>query len=70
MPLINCKINLTLTWAANCVISGRNGVTTFAIIDRKFYVLFVTLSTSYNAKLLQELKSRLNRTTGINISQK
>ena len=37
MPLINCEINLILTWSANCVISNAtvNQATTFAITDTK-----------------------------------
>ena len=33
MSLINCEINLILTWSENCVISngGTNQATTFAI---------------------------------------
>ena len=31
MPLINCEINLILTWAADCVNSEGNAVSTFAI---------------------------------------
>ena len=59
MPLINCEINLILTWSANCVISNSaaNQGTTFATTDTKLYVPVVTLSTDDNAKLLQQLKS-------------
>ena len=39
MPLIDCEINLILTWSANCVISVANGATTFAITDAKRYFL-------------------------------
>ena len=55
MPLINCKINLILTWSANCVIISTdvaNQNATFAINETKLYVLVVTLSTQDNAKLL------------------
>ena len=52
--LINCEINLILTWSANRVISEGNRVTTFAITDTKLYVLVVTLSTQDNTKLLQQ----------------
>ena len=40
MPLINCEINLILTWSANCVISNApaNQATTSAITDTKLYV--------------------------------
>ena len=60
-PLINCELNLILTWSANCVISERNRQTTFTIIDTKLYVPVVTLSTQDNTKLLQQLKSAFKR---------
>ena len=59
MPLINCEINLILTWSANCVIVSTNNANqnaTFAISNTRLYVLVVTLSTQENAKLLQQLK--------------
>ena len=68
ISLINCEINLILTWSANCVIStaAHNQVTTFAITDTKLYVPVVTLSTQANAKLLQQLKSGFKRTINWN----
>ena len=51
MPLINCEINLILTWSTNDVIVSANVVNqnaTFAITDRKLYVPVVTLSTQDN----------------------
>ena len=59
IPLINCDINLILTWSANCVITNAvaNQDTIFVITDTKLYVPVVTLSTQDNAKLLQQLKS-------------
>ena len=45
MPLIDCKINVILTWSENCVISEGNRVTTSSIADRKLYVPVVTLAT-------------------------
>ena len=47
MPLINCEINLLLTWSASCVIVSADVVNqnaTFAITDTKLYVPVVTLS--------------------------
>ena len=38
IPLINCKINLILTWSSTCVITDSNGVGTFKISDTKLYV--------------------------------
>ena len=60
MSLINCEINLILTWSTNCVISSvdANQTTKFAITDTRIYVPIVTLLTQDNAKLLQQLKSR------------
>ena len=46
MPLINCEINLILTWSANCVIIYTNVANqhpTFEIIETKLYVPVVTL---------------------------
>ena len=49
---MNCKINLMLTWSANCIISTVvSQATAFAITDAKLYVLVVTFSTQDNAKL-------------------
>ena len=60
LPLINCEVNLILTWSTNCIIVSTNVANqnaTFAITDTKLYVPVVTLSTQDNAKLLQQLKS-------------
>ena len=62
--LINCEVNLILTWSANCVIVSTNVANqnaTFAITDTKLYVPVVTLSTQDYAKLLQQLKSGFKR---------
>ena len=53
MSLINCEINLILTWSEDCVISSATGATKFKITDTKLHVPAVTLSTQDNAKLLQ-----------------
>ena len=48
IPLINCKINLTLTWSEDFIsISGLTDdqVWQVAIADTNFYVPVVTLST-------------------------
>ena len=55
MSLINCEINLILTWSASCVICEADRATTFAITDIKLYVPVVTLSTQDNSNLLQQL---------------
>ena len=61
MPLINCEVNLILTWSSTCVITDSNGAGTFAITDTKLYVPVATLSTQENTKLLQQLKSGFKR---------
>ena len=63
-PLINCEVNLILTWSSTCVITNSTGAGTFKITDTKLYVPVVTLSTQDNSKLLQQLKFGFKR--GIN----
>ena len=62
MPLINCEINLILTWFEKCVISSVVGRTNFTITDVKHNVPVVTLSTEDNIKLLKQLESGFKRT--------
>ena len=61
MPLINCKIELSLKWIENCVLTtaaldanaddtGADSAT-FKITDAKLYLPIVTLSAEDNAKL-------------------
>ena len=54
IQLINCEVNLILTWSSTC--AGR-----LAITDTKLYAPVVTLSTQDNSKLLQQLKSGFKR---------
>ena len=64
MPLINCEINLILTWSTRCFIIDNpiaGEAPTFTITDTKLYVPAVTLSTEDNSKLLQHLKSGFKR---------
>ena len=52
MPLINCEVNLILTWSSTCFIA--NSTEAFPVTNTKLYVPVVTLSTQHNAKLLQQ----------------
>ena len=61
MPLINCEINLILSWSDKCILSNDTKAATFAITDTKPYGPVVTLSTKDKAKLLQQLKSSFKR---------
>ena len=66
MPLINCEVDLILTWSKDCVITNSTDAGKFAITETKLYVPVVTLSTHHNAKLLQQLKSGFKRAIILN----
>ena len=69
MSLINCEVNLILTWSADCGIiytDVANQIPTFTVTETNLYVLVVTLSTQDNAKLLPQLKSGFKRTISWN----
>ena len=69
MPLINCEVNLILTWSADCVITYTNvanKIPKFAITEAHLYVPVVKLSTQDNAKLLAQLKSGFKRAISLN----
>ena len=69
MSLINCEVELILSWSKNCVIiytDVANQVPTFTITETNLYVPIVTLSTQDNAKLLPQLKSGFKRTISWN----
>ena len=57
MPLINCEVNLLLTWSRDFVITNDTEEEKFGITETKIYVAVVTLSTQDNTKLLLQLKS-------------
>ena len=61
MPLINCEVNLILTWSSTCVITNSTGAGTFEITNMKLYVPVVTLSIQENTKLFQQLGSGFKR---------
>ena len=73
MPLINCKVELSLTWIENCVLSGGENINnagavenagtaaTFKITDAKLYIPVVTLSTEDSVKLSKLLTEGFKR---------
>ena len=61
MPLINCKVELSLTWNPNCILTSLAGDSTFTITDAKLYVPVVTLSIEDNAKLTKLLSEGFKR---------
>ena len=69
MFLMNCEVELILTWSADCVIiytDVTNQNPTFTITETNLYIPVVTLSTPDNAKLLPQLKSGFKRTISWN----
>ena len=66
MSLINCEVNLILTWSKDCVITNSTCEGKFAMTETKLYVPVVTLSTKDNGKLLQQLKSGFKKTISWN----
>ena len=70
--LINCEINLMLTWSANCVISSNaaaNQGTTFDINDTKLDLLVVTLWTKDNKKLRILEYDGIDMSEGIDVNK-
>ena len=71
MPLINCKVELSLNWIENCVLStaqtdanadntGADSAT-FKTTDAQLYVPIVILSAEDNAKLSKLLSEEFKR---------
>ena len=61
MPLINCKVELSLTWYENYILSSAGTATTFVITDTKLYVPIVSLKTEDNVKLSKLLNEGFKR---------
>ena len=55
MPLINCKVEFSLRWNENCVLSNVAGNSIFTITDAKLYGPIVILSAKDNAKFSKSL---------------
>ena len=65
MPLLNCKVNSSLLWSKDCLVSSENAVAgqvlEFIIDKTELYVQIVTLSTKDNAKLSKQLNDGFKR---------
>ena len=61
MLLINCKVELELTWGEKCVLSNAGAVATFKITDAKHYIPVVTLLREDNVKLAKQLNDGFKR---------
>ena len=66
MPLVNCKIDLELTWHKDCMISSVNAaagqVVSFMITNNKLYLPTVTLPTKDNNNFTKQLSEGFKRT--------
>ena len=60
MPLINCKVELSLKWYERCLLIVSN-TATFRITDTKLYAPVVTLSIEDNSKLSKLLNEGFKR---------
>ena len=61
IPLINCKVELSLSWNENCILTSLVGNSTFTIKDAKLYVPVVTLTIEDNAKSTKLLSEGFKR---------
>ena len=61
MSLINFKVELSLEWKKDCILSSVANNSTFKITDTKLYVPVVTFKTEDNAKLLKLLSKGFKR---------
>ena len=62
VPLINCEVNLILTWSEKCALCDDTKATIFTITVTKLCVPVANLSTQDNAKPLEKLKSAFKET--------
>ena len=60
MPLINCKVELSLKWYERCLLTAAT-TAIFRITDAKLYVPIVTLSIEDNSKLTKLLNEEFKR---------
>ena len=61
MPLINCKVETSLTWYENCILSRAGTAAIFSITNTKLYLTIVTLKTEDNTKLSKLLNEGFKR---------
>ena len=58
---INCKVEPSITWHENCILSSARTAATFTITDTKLYVPIITLKTKNNTKLSKLLNKGFKR---------
>ena len=68
IPLINCEVEIILTWSKNCVLAHMTAANNpptgleFQIKETKLYVPVATLSKENDIKLLEKLKLGFKKT--------
>ena len=61
IPLINCKVEFSIKWYEECILSSSWTAANFKITDTKLYVPVVTLKTEDNTKLSEILSQGFKR---------
>ena len=64
IPLVvydNVKVDLSLKWFENCILSSAWTAATFTVIDTKLYLPIVTLKIEDNTKLSKLLSEGFKR---------
>ena len=61
MPLINYKVEISLKWIENCILSNSGTTATFKMTYAKLYIPIVTLKTEDNTKLSKLLSEGFKR---------
>ena len=61
ISLINCRVELSLTWNENCILTSLTRITRYKITDAKLYIPLVSLSIEDNAKLTKLLSEGFKR---------
>ena len=56
MPLINCKVELSLAWDPNCVLSNLNGASTFTITNEKHLCSSCYFINRRQCKIIETIK--------------
>ena len=61
IPLINGRVEFSMTWNENCILSSAGTAAIFTITDTKIYVPVVSLKTEDNTKLSKLLSMGFKR---------
>ena len=59
LPLINCKVQFSLTWDENCVLSSEAGNLIFALIDAKILCSNCNFISRRQCKIIKTIRRRI-----------